>query len=92
MKIRTTLVSAENLLANLLEGEYTPPSHRDLRDISERLLVPAAVVILPIAFVQDRLGLLAAFGTAAPLLMGTYLVLAIGLTMGGSADDKKKAD
>ena len=39
---RTTLVSAENLLANLLE----------------------AVVILPIAAVQDRLGLLAAFATA----------------------------
>ena len=69
-KNRTTLVSAENLLANLLE----------------------AVVILPIAFVQDRLGLLAAFGTAAPLLMGTYLVLAIGLTMGGGAGDKQKAE
>ena len=39
---RTTLVSAENLLANLLE----------------------AVVILPIAAVQDRLGLLAAFAAA----------------------------
>jgi hypothetical protein len=36
--------------------------------------------------------LLAAFGAAAPLLVGTYLALAIGLTMGGGAGDKKKAE
>ena len=36
--------------------------------------------------------LLAAFGAAAPLLVGTYLALAVGLTMGGGAGGEKKAE
>ena len=62
---RTTLVSAENLLANLLE----------------------AVVILPIAAVQDRLGLLAAFATAVrpPCPLRSAAVLCALMTSFGSS-------
>ena len=50
------------------------------------LLVLVEQVVLPIAFVQDRLGLLSGFLSIAPLLLATYSALAVQLT----ASQRKK--
>jgi hypothetical protein len=50
-------------------------------------------IVLPIAFVQDRFGLLAAFLSMAPLLVATYTVLALALTSSQAEEkERKKAD
>lgn len=114
---RTTLVSAENLLANLLEAvvcltiqstvwlrhtgrltTHVPESapalilrkfrtYMRLRWVS---MLYNLQVVLPIAFVQDRLGLLSGFMSIAPLLFITYSVLALMLTSSQAKADKEE--